>query len=130
MSQLSVHAAGQCSEGLALLITPDVFRGWLEAAGMDAGFAFDRVMEERRRERAVAGAAGQVPWWWWGDVPLPLRPSNGWVVMPGHAFSPTQKYLQKLRKNGENHEAPTATKIAPQPRASMERQLATSKVDL
>ena len=61
MSQLSVHAAGQCAEELASLIGPGVFRGRLEAAGMDAGFAFDRVMEERRRERAVVGAAGRFP---------------------------------------------------------------------
>mmetsp|Transcript_24365 Transcript_24365/g.51022 ORF Transcript_24365/g.51022 Transcript_24365/m.51022 type:complete len:949 (+) Transcript_24365:84-2930(+) len=55
-SQLSIHAAGQCAEELANLIGVGIFRGRLEAVGRED--AFDRVMEERRREQMMAKAAG------------------------------------------------------------------------
>ena len=45
-------------------------------------------------------------------------------------FRPRATYLRKSRKNDQNHGAPMATQIAPQPQASFERQLATSKVDV
>lgn len=48
-SQLSIHAAGQCAEEIANLIGVGIFRGRLEATGRGED-AFDRVMEERRRE--------------------------------------------------------------------------------
>jgi len=52
-SQLSIHAAGQCAEELAKLIGVGIFRGRLEATGGED--AFDKVMEERRREQQMAG---------------------------------------------------------------------------
>ena len=56
-SQLSIHAAGQCAEELANLIGVGIFRGRLEATGGEQ--AFDRVMEDRRREKQMATAAGR-----------------------------------------------------------------------
>ena len=53
-SQLSIHAAGQCAEEIANLIGVGIFRGRLEATGGEE--AFDRVMEERRREQRTATA--------------------------------------------------------------------------
>jgi hypothetical protein len=55
-SQLSVHAAGQCAEELANLIGHGIFRGRLAEVG--GAEAFDRVMEERKREQMVQQAAG------------------------------------------------------------------------
>jgi hypothetical protein len=52
-SQLSIHAAGQCAEELASLIGIGVFRGRLESTGGQV--AFDRVMQERRREHRMCG---------------------------------------------------------------------------
>ncbi|EJK67244.1 hypothetical protein THAOC_11752 [Thalassiosira oceanica] len=46
-----------------------------------------------------------------------------------HASTVT-KVPTKTKKNEQNHGAPRARRIAPQPRASIERRLATSKVDL
>ena len=54
-SQLSIHAAGQCAEALANLIGVGIFRGRLEATA--GAQAFDRVMEDRRREKQMATAA-------------------------------------------------------------------------
>ncbi|KAL7486063.1 hypothetical protein ACHAW6_011669 [Cyclotella cf. meneghiniana] len=55
-SQLSVHAAGQCTEELANLIGHGIFRGRLAEVG--GAEAFDRVMEERKREHIAQQAAG------------------------------------------------------------------------
>ena len=56
-SQLSIHAAGQCAEEIANLIGVGIFRGRVEATGRED--AFDRVMEERRREQHMAAATGR-----------------------------------------------------------------------
>lgn len=55
-SQLSIHAAGQCAEELANLIGQGIFRGRLAEVG--CAEAFDRVMEERRRDHMVQQTAG------------------------------------------------------------------------
>ena len=52
-TQLSIHAAGQCAEELATLIGIGVFRGRLESTGGQG--AFDRVMQERKREHQMCG---------------------------------------------------------------------------
>lgn len=52
-TQLSIHAAGQCAEELATLIGIGVFRGRLESTGGQG--AFDRVLQERRREYQMCG---------------------------------------------------------------------------
>lgn len=49
-SQLSVHAAGQCAEELARLVGFGIFRGRLEAEGEWQVEAFDRAMEDRKRQ--------------------------------------------------------------------------------
>ncbi|EJK50918.1 hypothetical protein THAOC_29968, partial [Thalassiosira oceanica] len=46
-----------------------------------------------------------------------------------HASTVT-KVPTKTKKNEQNHGAPRARRIAPQPRASIERRLANLKVDL
>ena len=56
-TQLSIHAAGQCAEGLATLIGIGVFRGRLGETTGGQG-AFDRVMEDlvrssRRSSRLI-----------------------------------------------------------------------------
>eukprot|EP00571_Detonula_confervacea_P013737 CAMPEP_0172298416 /NCGR_PEP_ID=MMETSP1058-20130122/1086_1 /TAXON_ID=83371 /ORGANISM="Detonula confervacea, Strain CCMP 353" /LENGTH=881 /DNA_ID=CAMNT_0013007691 /DNA_START=25 /DNA_END=2670 /DNA_ORIENTATION=- len=56
-SQLSIHAAGQCAEEIANLIGVGIFRGRVEATGREE--AFDRVMEDRRREQHMAAANGR-----------------------------------------------------------------------
>lgn len=57
-SQLSVHAAGQCAEELANLIGHGIFRGRLNEVSQSGAEAFDRVMEERKREHMAQQAAG------------------------------------------------------------------------
>ena len=57
-SQLSVHAAGQCAEELANLIGHGIFRGRLIEVSQSGAEAFDRVMEERKREHMAQQAAG------------------------------------------------------------------------
>lgn len=54
-SQLSVHAAGQCSEELAAFVGPGIFRGRFEEDWM--GEAYDKAMEERGRGRSERHAA-------------------------------------------------------------------------
>jgi len=56
-SQLSIHAAGQCSEEIADLIGVGIFRGRLEATGQGE-VAFDRLMEDRRREKNMTAMSG------------------------------------------------------------------------
>lgn len=56
-SQLSIHAAGQCAEELASLIGAGIFRGRLEAVGGER--AFDKIMEERKREQMIASSSGR-----------------------------------------------------------------------
>jgi hypothetical protein len=56
-SQLSIHAAGQCCEEIAKLIGFGIMRGRLEAVGCDE--AFDRVMDERKREQTMVATAGR-----------------------------------------------------------------------
>ena len=51
-SQLSIHAAGQCAEELANLVGLGIFRGRLAEVG--GAEAFDRVIEERKRESQAA----------------------------------------------------------------------------
>lgn len=57
-TQLSIHAAGQCAEGLATLIGIGVFRGRLGETSGGQG-AFDRVMEERRRDHQMEAASAR-----------------------------------------------------------------------
>lgn len=53
-TQLSIHAAGQCAEELATLIGVGVFRGRLGDTNGGQN-AFDRVMEERKRDHQLCG---------------------------------------------------------------------------
>jgi hypothetical protein len=55
-SQLSIHAAGQCAEELANLIGSGIFRGRLVEVG--GAEAFDRIMEDRKREHMAQQSAG------------------------------------------------------------------------
>ncbi|EJK69586.1 hypothetical protein THAOC_09139 [Thalassiosira oceanica] len=50
-------------------------------------------------------------------------------VTTAHASTVTKVYLRKPRKNVQNHGAPRARRIAPQPRASVERRSVGNNIE-
>ena len=74
LSQLSVHAAGQCADELSSLVGLGIFRGRMEEDWQRN--VFDQVMEERRR-MALAEGPGPEPFSPFGPSGAMVRNDNG-----------------------------------------------------